>query len=154
MWNKHASITRLVTVLGVASLLALPAFVHAQIGAATRAASASEGVSTQRPSSGRRVALLIGNSAYTKLPRLENPKNDVRLIEATLRELGFNEIVGGMQKGLDVSAGDMHVLLADFSRLSAGAEMAVVYFAGHGLVTKATNEQFLTAVRLATMSVA
>lgn len=118
---------------------------HAQATPA-RAASASDAPVAERAQSTRRVALLIGNSAYSKLRRLDNPSNDVRLIEATLRGLGFTEIVGGTQKGLDVTAGDMQVLLADFGRLSAGAEIAVVYFAGHGLVAKATNEQFLTGV--------
>jgi len=133
--------------MGVLSLASGCTQAHAQ-ATPVRAASASDAPvsAAERAQSTRRVALLIGNSAYSKLRRLDNPSNDVRLIEATLRGLGFTEIVGGTQKGLDVTAGDMQVLLADFGRLSAGAEMAVVYFAGHGLVAKATNEQFLTGV--------
>jgi Caspase domain len=94
----------------------------------------------------RRVALIIGNSNYQKLRRLANPGNDARLIEKSLRELGFTDIVGGASAGLDVTTGDMLVLLEEFTKLSAGAEMSVIYFAGHGLVSKVSNEQYLTGL--------
>jgi formylglycine-generating enzyme required for sulfatase activity len=110
-----------------------------------RQSSASESAApASQP--GRRVALLLGNSAYSRLKRLDNPKNDVRLMEATLRELGFGEIIGGTQNGLDKTLGEMLELLDTFGKRTAGAEVAVVFFAGHGLVTKQGNEQYLAAI--------
>jgi Caspase domain/Protein of unknown function (DUF1566) len=111
-----------------------------------RNASVIELASKTQANNGRRVALLIGNSSYSKLKKLANPKNDVRLMEETLRKLGFNEIIGGTQSGLDLQSGDMLELLDTFSKRAIGAEVAVIFFAGHGVMTKAASEQFLAGV--------
>jgi uncharacterized caspase-like protein len=95
---------------------------------------------------GKRVALLIGNSSYNKLKKLANPKNDVRLMESTLKNLGFTEIIGGTRAGLDLRYGDMLELLDTFSKSAVGAEVAVIFFAGHGVMTKAASEQFLAGI--------
>ena len=139
MLRSFASVFLLaITVIGPS----LPAPAQAQNMRQTSASESAPVVSQP----GRRVALLLGNSAYSKLKRLANPKNDVRLMEATLRELGFSEIIGGTQGGLDKTLGEMLELLDTFSKRTAGAEVAVIFFAGHGLVTKQGNEQYLAAV--------
>ena len=38
---------------------------------------------------GRRVALVIGNSAYVSVPELDNPSNDAKAVAQQLRDLGF-----------------------------------------------------------------
>lgn len=127
----------------VASALLHPVAMAANDG---RNASVSEGGQKKTVQQGRRVALVMGNFNYSKLNRLDNPKNDVTLMENTLRELGFTEIIGGTRRGLNLSNGDMHELLEEFARKSISAEVAVIFFAGHGLVSKSDNEQYLAAV--------
>src|SRR5207244_3586510 len=53
------------------------------------APSASPGVNTP----GRKVALVIGNSAYKFMPSLQNPRNDAADIEKTLKGLGFETVL-------------------------------------------------------------
>jgi hypothetical protein len=76
----------------------------------------------------KRVALVIGNGAYQKVPALPNPPNDASDIAASLGRLGFK--VRTMTDGRfeDVRRG-----LIEFGREARGAEMALVYFAGHGM---------------------
>jgi hypothetical protein len=110
-----------------------------------RNAHVVEGNANKATQQGRRVALLIGNFTYSKLSSLVNPKHDVALMEATLRELGFDEIIGGTQRGMNLNSGDMHELLHEFGEKSSGAEVAVIFFAGHGLMSKIGSEQYLAA---------
>lgn len=112
----------------------------------SRNVSVAEKETNKTTQQGRRVALLIGNFTYSKLSSLTNPKNDVALMEATLRELGFNEIIGGTQRGMNLNSGDMHELLHEFGEKSINAEVAVIFFAGHGLMSKIGSEQYLAAI--------
>src|SRR5438046_910669 len=57
----------------------------------------------------KRVALVIGNSAYVNVPRLTNPVNDARLMADTLRFLGFTLVGGGAQLDLDKAQFDSAV---------------------------------------------
>jgi uncharacterized caspase-like protein len=57
----------------------------------------------------KRVALIIGNSAYKSVPALDNPKNDASLMAETLRGLGFTLVGGGAQLDLDKVAIDRAV---------------------------------------------
>jgi TPR repeat protein len=76
----------------------------------------------------KRVALVIGNASYAKVDRLANTVNDASDVSASLTRLGFTVT------RLDNAAFDaMRRGLRDFSRLAAGADMAMVYFAGHGM---------------------
>jgi hypothetical protein len=89
--------------------------------------------------SGRRVALVIGNAAY-KVGPLQNPVNDAAAIAEALRGLGFNKVVLKRDLTLD----DFRAALRAFSRDAAGADMGVVYFAGHG--TEVNRRNFLIPV--------
>ena len=75
-----------------------------------------------------RVALVIGNSAYQGVPALPNPVNDAADISASLTRLGFS--VRRVNNG---NFDDMRLALRDFARTASGSELAVVYFAGHGI---------------------
>ncbi|WP_149141237.1 caspase family protein [Gemmobacter caeruleus] len=81
---------------------------------------------------GRR-AVVIGNSAYPGAP-LENPDRDARLMAQTLDELGFD-----VSLFLDVSSAQMPLLLDRVQEKLADAEVAVVYYAGHGLQFRDEN---------------
>jgi uncharacterized caspase-like protein len=76
----------------------------------------------------KRVALVIGNSAYQNAPALINPKNDAQDIGKSLRELGFTTIVA-----TDLNRAGMDDALDRFSRSVGGAEIALVYYSGHGM---------------------
>src|ERR1700693_1315624 len=82
-----------------------------------------------------RVALVIGNGAYKNVAALPNPATDARDIAASLGRLGFEV----MPPLIDGSFDQMHRALLDFGRRARGAEMAVVYFAGHGMEVGGEN---------------
>jgi formylglycine-generating enzyme required for sulfatase activity len=82
----------------------------------------------------RRVALIIGNDAYRKLPKLENAASDARLMERELKAAGFDPVV-------KINAGrkEMNNAINDFAgKLSAGA-VGLFYYAGHGIQAKDRN---------------
>jgi hypothetical protein len=85
----------------------------------------------------KRVALVIGNSAYQSVSRLENPKNDALLVAETLSKLGFTLVGGGAQVELDKSGFDNAV--QRFGSQLIGADVALFYYAGHGLQVRGTN---------------
>jgi hypothetical protein len=82
----------------------------------------------------RRLALVLGNGAYTYAPPLPNPPRDARAVAAALRRLGFEVI-----EGIDLGRAGLVGALRDFGRRADGAELAVVYFAGHGIQVKGQN---------------
>src|SRR3954447_13777083 len=77
----------------------------------------------------KRVALIIGNSNYEKVARLPNPANDAALIAETFKSAGFDNVE--LRRDLKVS--DMRRALRDFMDKSRQADVAVVYYAGHGI---------------------
>ena len=84
---------------------------------------------------GRRVAIVIGNSAYEKADRLPNPVNDARGIAAALKSLGFETV----QEGYDLGRDAMLKSLKSFGETAKGTDWAVVYYAGHGMEVKGAN---------------
>src|SRR5215469_14985017 len=77
----------------------------------------------------RRIALVIGNSAYERVPQLPNPVNDATSMSEMFKRAGFDTV----QLKLDVKATDMRRALRDFSDEARNADIAIIYFAGHGL---------------------
>ena len=75
----------------------------------------------------RRVALVVGNAAYRHADRLTNPTNDARGMRAALTKLGFEVIYG---EDLDQQA--LRRAIGRFAGVVQDADVAVVYFAGHG----------------------
>jgi uncharacterized caspase-like protein len=82
----------------------------------------------------RRVALIIGNSAYQHTTPLANPKNDAADIAATMTRLGFEVVVGS---DLDKVAMDRTVRI--FAEKLTGASLGVFFYAGHGLQVEGFN---------------
>jgi formylglycine-generating enzyme required for sulfatase activity len=85
----------------------------------------------------KRVALVVGNSAYRNVGRLENPANDAKLLSETLRALGFTLVGGGAQLDLDKAAFDRTVQA--FGAQLAGADVGLFYYAGHGVQVRGEN---------------
>jgi hypothetical protein len=81
-----------------------------------------------------RVALVIGNAAYKHAPALANPKNDAEGMAASLKRLGF-EVVAGT----DLEKTAMERLLRDFAQKIEKADVALVFYAGHGLQVHGRN---------------
>jgi hypothetical protein len=92
------------------------------------------------PAEARRVALVIGNAAY-KIGPLQNPVNDATAVaEALERKLGFDKVI--LRKDLGFIA--FREALIEMARESSGADLGVVYFAGHG--TEVAGRNFLIPV--------
>ena len=85
----------------------------------------------------KRVALVIGNSAYQHVAPLANPANDARLMARTLRGLGFTLVGGGAQLNLDKPALDR--VVQKFGVVLQGADVGLVYYAGHGVGVHGSN---------------
>lgn len=96
----------------------------------------------------RRVALVIGNSAYKSAPRLSNPVNDATLVGGMLRKAGFDLV----EVRLDLNAAEMRRALRDFGGRTREADVAVVYYAGHGIELDGTNYLIPTDATLETDS--
>ena len=75
-----------------------------------------------------RVALVVGNSAYAHIGELPNPGNDAADVGAALRRLGFEVTVAR-----DADRAALNDALRAFTRRSAGADVALVFYAGHGM---------------------
>ena len=76
----------------------------------------------------RRVALVIGNSAYEYVPHLPNPTNDAEAMASTLQKLGFE-----VTKGIDLDRAGTEKIIRAFSAQLPGAKVALLYYAGHGI---------------------
>src|ERR1700761_2556416 len=84
---------------------------------------------------GKRVALVLGNSAYQNVPQLTNPVNDARLMADTFKKAGFDVVVSRN----DLGALETRRALRDFSDSAADADIAVIYYAGHGIEVDGGN---------------
>src|SRR5712672_2483222 len=83
----------------------------------------------------KRVALVIGNSAYQNVAQLPNPVNDGATIAATLKDAGFDVV----DSRHDLPAAETRRVLRDFADRARDADIAVVYYAGHGIEVDGTN---------------
>lgn len=82
----------------------------------------------------RRVALVLGNSQYQHAPALLNPVRDAQAISARLKELGF-EVVSGF----DLTKLQTQETIAQFAKQVRGADIALFFYAGHGLQVSGSN---------------
>jgi len=82
----------------------------------------------------KRLALVIGNSAYPGGHALKNPVNDANLMASTLQSLGFTVI-----KRTNANKQQMDAAVMDFSRKLASHNIALFYYAGHGIQVDGVN---------------
>ena len=83
----------------------------------------------------KRVALLIGNSAYTAVSQLTNPPHDVDTMKAAFESAGFDKVDTVFDLGHDA----LIRALRAFEDDSQGADVAVVYYSGHGMEMNGEN---------------
>ncbi|KJC57003.1 caspase (peptidase) [Bradyrhizobium sp. LTSPM299] len=83
----------------------------------------------------KRVALVLGNSAYRNTAPLANPGNDAAVMAATLKAAGFDSV----DFRRDLPAAETRRALRDFGDRARDADIAVVYYAGHGIEVDGAN---------------
>ena len=128
-WAKVLHLTRFIRFLGVsgAALVGLvflvwPAFADAQE---------------------KRVALVVGNSAYENAPKLDNAVFDARAVADAFRKLGFQVV-----DGYDLDIAQMRAKVSEFSADLPEAKSAVIYYAGHGISVDEENYLIPTDITL------
>jgi uncharacterized caspase-like protein len=92
-------------------------------------------LSTDPALADKRVALVIGMSKYQQVPRLANPARDADVVAALFKQAGFDTI----NNQRDLGIVDLRRVIREFSETSRDADIAVVYYAGHGIEVDGTN---------------
>jgi len=83
----------------------------------------------------KRVALVVGNSAYKNVGRLVNPTNDAKSLAAMLQSAGFDAV----QLHQNLGIRELRRAINDFSDISRDADVAVIYYSGHGIELNGLN---------------
>jgi hypothetical protein len=91
-------------------------------------------LSAQAARADRRVAFVVGNGAYKNVAQLPNPPIDSKAMASVLRNVGF-EVV----EGTDLTRDKMTERLLEFGKKAQGADIAVFFYAGHGIAISGTN---------------
>ncbi|MGY4287688.1 putative caspase-like protein [Bradyrhizobium sp. LM2.7] len=94
----------------------------------------------------KRVALVMGNSAYKNVAKLANPANDAALVGGMFRKAGFDTV----DVKLDLNVVDTRKALREFGGKARDADVAVIYYAGHGIELDGTNYLIPTDAALET----
>lgn len=82
----------------------------------------------------KRVALVVGNGAYANALDLPNPVGDAKAIEGKLVKLGFEVF-----SGYDLTQSALQRTLSQFAKAAKDADVALFFFAGHGLQARGSN---------------
>jgi uncharacterized caspase-like protein len=82
----------------------------------------------------RRVAFVVGNGAYKNVAQLPNPPIDAKAMASVLRNVGFDVV-----EGTNLTRDKMTEKLLDFGKKAEGADVAVFFYAGHGIAISGTN---------------
>jgi len=93
----------------------------------------------------RRVALIVGNSTYQTVPQLPNPSRDASAVAKMFRDAGFDSV----EVQLNVGNLEFKRAIRKFEAAADQADIAVVYYAGHGLEIGGTNYLIPVDARLA-----
>jgi len=94
----------------------------------------------------KRVALVIGISKYQNVPQLPNPDSDATAMADVFKKANFDKV----ELRNDLSVSDMRRAVRDFAAEAADADLAVVYYAGHGIEVDGTNYLIPADARLIT----
>jgi hypothetical protein len=100
---------------------------------------------TAQASAASRVALVVGNAQYQHVPRLANAQNDAKAIAALLRDEDF-----AVEEHQNLSNAELRLAMRSFVTKTRDADVAVVYFAGHGIEVDGINYLIPTDAKLAT----
>jgi uncharacterized caspase-like protein len=83
----------------------------------------------------KRVALVVGISKYDSVPQLTNPSRDAEAMSALFKKAGFDVV----ERGRDLGISELRKSIRLFSETSRDADIAVVYYAGHGIEVDGNN---------------
>src|ERR1700754_1607295 len=82
----------------------------------------------------KRVAFVVGNGAYKNVAQLPNPPIDAKAMAQVLRNVGFDVV-----EGTNLTRDTMTERLLEFGKKAQGADVAVFFYAGHGIAISGTN---------------
>jgi hypothetical protein len=82
----------------------------------------------------KRVAFVVGNGAYKNVMQLPNPQIDATAMAAVLRNIGFDVV-----EGINLTRDAMTEKLLDFGKKAQDADIALFFYAGHGIAINGTN---------------
>src|SRR5712672_4489108 len=91
-------------------------------------------VSADTAKADRRVAFVVGNGVYKNVTPLPNPPTDAMSIAGLLRNAGFDVV-----EGINLTRDRMTERLLEFGKKTQGADVAVFFYAGHGIAINGTN---------------
>lgn len=120
---RHIKLQAMLTIMATPRILIAAVFAFIAVGYGANDALAS-----------KRVALVIGNSAYENASTLANPSNDASDMGAALNDLGFDVVVG-----TDLNNRAMRQKVREFGRLLRGADVAMLFYAGHAMQVGGKN---------------
>jgi uncharacterized caspase-like protein len=83
----------------------------------------------------KRVSLVIGMSKYQQVPQLTNPARDADAMSSLFKSAGFDVV----DSERDLGISDFRRVVREFSETSRDADIAVVYYAGHGIEVDGVN---------------
>lgn len=93
----------------------------------------------------KRIALIIGMAKYQNVPALANPSSDAAAMGELFKEAGFDSV----DTKLDLTLAQLRREVRNFAASAANADIAVVYYAGHGIEVSGTNYLIPTDAKLA-----
>src|ERR1700709_652818 len=79
----------------------------------------------------RRVAFVVGNGAYKNVTQLPNPPIDAKAMAKVLRNVGFDVV-----EGTNLTRDTMTERLLEFGKKAQGADVALFFYAGHGIAIR------------------
>src|ERR1700716_4201669 len=82
----------------------------------------------------RRIAFVVGNGAYKNVAQLPNPPIDAKAMASVLRNVGFEAV-----EGTNLTRDKMTERLLEFGKKAQGADVAVFFYAGHGIAISGSN---------------
>ena len=82
----------------------------------------------------KRVAFVVGNGAYRNVTPLPNPAMDAKAMARMLRNVGFDVV-----EGTNLTRDKMTEKLLEFGKKAEGADVALFFYAGHGIALNGTN---------------
>jgi uncharacterized caspase-like protein len=82
----------------------------------------------------KRVAFVVGNGAYRNVAQLPNPAIDAKAMAKVLRNVGFDVV-----EGTNLTRDKMTERLLEFGKKAEGADVALFFYAGHGIAINGTN---------------
>src|SRR3979490_1783664 len=91
-------------------------------------------ISVNAAKADRRVAFVVGNGAYKNVQPLPNPPIDAKSMARVLRNVGFDVV-----EGTDLTRDKMTERLLEFGKKAEGADVAIFYYAGHGIAIGGVN---------------